>query len=214
MKTKLKQLIKNFKGLKLFVHRLIFPYNDPRPRWWIRNIINPIFNKCGKGTIIRERTRIDIVPFNVFSIGDYSIIEDFTTVNNAVGDVIIGNHTIIGLGNTIIGPVQIGDNTMLAQNIVLSGLNHQYQDVTLPSKNQPCTTSLIIIEDEVWIGANAVITAGVTIGKHSVVAAGSVVTKDVDAYTIVAGNPAKTIKKYNPDSLVWEKVNNSVEIRK
>ena len=63
----------------------------------------------------------------------------------------------------------------------------------------------ITLEDEVWIGANSVVLAGVTIGKHAVVAAGSVVTKNVPAYSVVVGNPAKVIKQYNPQTGVWER---------
>ena len=134
------------------------------------------------------------MPFNNFEIGRDSTIEDFSTVNNGVGDVIIGERTRIGLGNTLIGPVKIGNDIMLAQNIVLSGLNHGYVDISMPISDQPVETKPIVIEDEVWIGANAVVTAGVTVGKHAIVAAGSVVVKDVPPYTIVGGNPAKPLK--------------------
>jgi len=58
----------------------------------------------------------------------------------------------------------------------------------------------------VWIGANAVVVAGITIGTHSIVAAGSVVTKDVPDFTIVGGNPAKILKQYNGDTKEWERV--------
>ncbi|MDX2188866.1 MAG: DapH/DapD/GlmU-related protein [Bacteroidota bacterium] len=202
------------KRLKKIVHRVIFPSHDPRPRWWIRNIVNPVFSKYGKNTIVRQNTRIDVVPFHAFTVGSNCIIEDFAIINNAIGDVRIGNDTIIGLSNTIIGPVMIGNEVMFAQNVVLSGMNHQYKDITIASRYQPCTTNPIIVEDEVWIGANVVVTAGITIGKHSVVAAGSVVTKDVPSYTVVAGNPAKPIKTFNPQTLSWEKAHNAVEIRK
>ena len=94
---------------------------------------------------------------------------------------------------------------MLAQNIVLSGLNHSYEDLTKPMSHQKQTTSMIKVEDEVWIGANAVIVAGVTVGKHSVIAAGSIVTKDVPPFSIVAGNPAKVLKAYNPETKQWER---------
>jgi len=206
----LKSFLKKNKSIKNLVHRLIYPKNDPRPRWWIRNIVNPFTSKIGKGVIIRSNSRLDIVPFNPFIVGENSIIEDFATVNNNIGSVEIGANTIIGLGNTIIGPVQIGNDIMFAQNVVLSGLNHSYQDITTPSRNQPCTTATIIIEDEVWIGANAVITAGVTIGKHSVVAAGSVVTKNVPPYSVVGGNPAKVIKTYDFSINLWVKVKNEM----
>ena len=62
------------------------------------------------------------------------------------------------------------------------------------------------MEDDCWIGANVVITAGVKIGKHCVIAAGSVVTKDIPAFSIAAGNPAKVIKQYHATTAKWEKV--------
>lgn len=149
---------------------------------------------------------MDVLPWNRFELGRYSTIEDFATINNGVGDVIIGNNTRIGLSNTIIGPVKIGNGIMFAQNIVVSGLNHSYQDISMSIHDQPVTTAEIIIEDEAWIAANSVIVAGVKIGKHSVVAAGSVITKDVPPYSIAAGNPARLIKQYNFETKQWEKV--------
>lgn len=139
-------------------------------------------------------------------MGDYSTVEDFATVNNGVGAVHIGHHTRIGIGNVIIGPVTIGNNVILAQNIVMSGLNHTYTDITKAIDWQPTTTATITIEDDCWIAANAVITAGVTIGKHSVVAGGAVVTKSVAPFSVVAGNPAKVIKQYNAETGEWERV--------
>jgi len=101
--------------------------------------------------------------------------------------------------------VEIGDEVILAQNVIASGLNHSYEDVNIPIWRQPCTTAPIVIEDECWIGANAVLTAGIRIGKHSVVAGGSVVTKDVPPYSIAVGNPARIIKQFNPETAAWEK---------
>lgn len=152
------------------------------------------------------RTRMDVLPFNNFHLGNNSMIETFSTINNGVGEVIIGDNTIIGIGNVIIGPVVIGDNVMLAQNIVVSGLNHGYEDVNIPPKEQKVSTKLITIYDNVWIGANCVITAGVTIGKHSVIGAGSIVTKSIPDYVVAAGNPARILKKYNFETSNWERV--------
>ncbi|BAO75972.1 galactoside O-acetyltransferase [Winogradskyella sp. PG-2] len=149
---------------------------------------------------------MDVVPWNKFSLGQASTIEDFSAVNNGVGDVIIGNRTRIGLSNTIIGPVNIGNDVRLAQNVVLSGLNHNYAEIDSPIHEQGVSTKPIIIEDESWIGANVVILPGVTIGKHSIVAAASVVTKDIPKYTLAAGNPAKVLKKYNFETQEWEKL--------
>ncbi|MCW3081236.1 acyltransferase [Segetibacter sp.] len=195
--------LKSNKSLKKIVHRLLIAKNEARPRLWVSWFVNPFFHTHKRGAIIRRRVRLDVVPFNHFEIGKASVIEDFSTINNGVGDVVIGDNTLIGLGNVIIGPVQIGSNIILAQNVVISGLNHQYQDVVLPIRCQGITTRKIIIEDDCWIGANSVITAGVIIGKHSVIAAGSVVTKNIPSYCVAAGNPAKVIKQHNFETNEW-----------
>jgi acetyltransferase-like isoleucine patch superfamily enzyme len=126
------------------------------------------------------------------------VIEDFCCVNNAVGEIRIGDHTRIGLHNTVIGPVRIGSDVNLAQGVVVSGLNHRFADPGAPIARQGVNTALTVIDDDVWIGANAVVTAGVHIGRHSVIGAGSVVTKDVPAGSVAVGNPARVIKSILP----------------
>lgn len=202
------QTIKSNPTLKALVLWMLIPRNQARPRLWVQLFVNPFKHKRGKNSLVRRRTRIDVLPMNNFVLGDDSTIEDFACINNGVGDVFIGNRTRIGMSCVVIGPVTIGNDVMLAQHIVISGLNHPYEDVTVPISVQKVTTKPIKIEDETWIGANSVITAGVTIGKHCVVAAGSVVTKDVPPYSIVVGNPARIIKRYNFDTKTWEKVTN------
>jgi acetyltransferase-like isoleucine patch superfamily enzyme len=146
---------------------------------------------------------MDVLPFNKFHLGAGATIEDFCTINNGVGDVIIGDHSLVGMGNVIIGPVTIGNNVILAQNVVASGLNHEYKDPATPIHKQPVTTAPIVIDDDCWIAANVVITAGIKIGKHCVVAAGSVVTKDIPPFSVAAGNPARVIKRYDEGSKEW-----------
>jgi acetyltransferase-like isoleucine patch superfamily enzyme len=192
--------------VKEFILWTLSSPRNPRPRWWVRVFVNPFLSKKGKGSLIRRNTRMDIFPWNKFSLGKGSTIEDYVTINNGVGDVIIGNSCRIGMGNTVIGPVTLGNHVIFAQNIVLSGLNHGYQDILTPISLQPVSKSQIVIEDEVWIGANSTVVAGVTIGRHSVIAAGSVVTRNVPPYSIAAGNPARIIKQYNNETGAWEKV--------
>lgn len=192
--------------LKQLVLNAMMPKNQSRPRLWVKLFLNPFIHKKGKNARICRNSRIDLMPFNNFVLGDNSTIEDFCTINNGVGDILIGQRSRIGMSNVLIGPVTIGNDVILAQNIVMSGLNHGYEDITISPHNQPVTKKKIILEDEVWIGANSVILAGVTIGKHAVVAAGSVVTKNVPAYSVVVGNPAKVIKQYNPQTRVWERL--------
>ena len=200
------QKIKNNPKLKKAVHRLIIAKGEAKPRLWVKLFVNRWFHTYGKGSKVRRYTRMDVHPFNKFCLGNHSTIENFCTVNNGVGDVIIGNNTLIGMGNVLIGPVQVGNDVILAQNIVMSGLNHEYKNIDLPIHAQPVLVAPIVIEDECWIGANAVITAGVTVGKHSVIAAGAVVTKDIPPYSVAAGNPARVIKQYNAATDEWLKI--------
>lgn len=181
------------------------PPGQARPRWWVRRLVNPFVHQRGKGSIIRRNVILDVLPFRKFIIGKNTIIEDFSCVNNGMGDVIIGDNCAIGLRNTLIAPVTIGNNVILAQNVCLSGLNHGYVDIHTPIRDQKCTTAQITVEDDCWIGANVVITAGVTIGRHAVVAAGSVVTKDVPPFSVVGGNPAHLLRQYNAATGEWEK---------
>ena len=202
----LKEKIKSNDKLKKLVHWSILIPNQTRPRLWIKYFVNPFYHKKGNGACIRRRTRMDVVPWNKFEIGTNSTIEDFSAINNGVGAVLIGDRTKIGLSNTIIGPVTIGNDIRLAQNITLSGLNHIYEDINIPIHQQGVSTSQIVIEDGTWIGANVVVLSGITIGKHSIVAAGSVVTKDIPPYSVAVGNPSRIIKKYNFESSTWEKI--------
>jgi acetyltransferase-like isoleucine patch superfamily enzyme len=138
---------------------------------------------------------MDTPPYRQFRLGDYSVIETGACINNAVGDVIIGNHTRVGLHNTIIGPVTIGSHVNLAQGITVTALNHNFADTSKRIDEQGINTMPVTIEDDVWIGANAVVLPGVRIGTHAVVAAGAIVTKDVPPHSLVAGVPAKVIKQ-------------------
>ena len=145
--------------------------------------------------MIHHSVRMDTPPYRKFILGDYSVVESFACINNAVGDVIIGDHTRIGLHNTIIGPVTIGSHVNLAQGITVTALNHNFDDPDKKIDEQGISTTPVFIGDDIWIGANAVVLPGVTIGNHSVVAAGAVVTKDVPPHSLVAGVPAKVIKQ-------------------
>lgn len=192
----IKNYIQQHPGLKKAVYRFLMHPVKTRPNWWIRPFVG-LFIRRGKGSVIYRSVRKDITPFHPFSIGCRSVVEDYASVNNAVGEVRIGNDTRIGLHNTVIGPVHIGNRVNLAQGVVVSGLNHNYQDPGTPISLQGVSTSLITISDDVWIGANAVIAAGVTIGRHCVIGAGSVVTKDIPDCSVAVGNPAKVIKTIN-----------------
>ena len=189
-----REKLKKNPKLKKFIDWVIMNQVETRPRWFIR-LLAPLYQHRGKHSVIHRSARMDTPPYRIFSLGDYSVIESFACINNAVGDVIIGDHTRIGLHNTIIGPVEIGNNVNLAQGITVTALNHNFSDTDKRIDEQGVSTNPVTIEDDVWVGANAVILPGVTIGEHCVVAAGAVVTKDVPPHSLVAGVPAKVIRQ-------------------
>jgi acetyltransferase-like isoleucine patch superfamily enzyme len=180
--------------LKRLVDWLIMNQLETRPRWYVR-MLAPLYQHRGRHSKIYHSVRMDTPPYRKFSLGDYSVVESFSCINNAVGDVVIGDHTRIGLHNTVIGPVTIGNHVNLAQGITITALNHNFEDKSQRIDDQGVSTDPVIVGDDIWIGANAVILPGVSIGHHSVVAAGAVVTKDVPPHSLVAGVPAKIIKE-------------------
>ena len=190
-------------GLKRFLHWLLTNELTCRPRWWARLLVNPLFIKRGRGSVIRHSARLDLIPSKKFVIGNHSVIESWTTINNGVGDVIIGDNSMITTGVTIVGPVKIGDNVIVGNGTLVFGMWHNYEDINIPISKQGVGTKLTTIEDDAWIGGNVVINQGVTIGKHALVGTGSVVTKDVPPFCIVAGVPAKIIKKFDASRNQW-----------
>lgn len=108
----------------------------------------------------------------------------------------IGRYVYVGAGGSMIGPIVIGDFTMVSAGVIIVGNDHVIDTVggptrlSFPTSGRPITT----IEADCWIGQNAIIREGLTIGRGSVIAAGSVVTKSVEPYSIVGGSPARQIR--------------------
>lgn len=112
-------------------------------------------------------------------------------------NITIGDHVFINADCKFQdqGGITIDDGALIGHGVVLATLNHDMN----PEKRQQLHPAPIHIGKRVWIGANATITAGVTIGDNSVVAAGAVVTKDVPANVVVGGVPARIIKQIEHD---------------
>ena len=190
----MRQKLKDSPQLKRLLDYLIMNQRDARPRWYVR-LLAPLYQHRGRGAKIYRSVRMDTPPYRRFSLGRHSVVESFCCINNAVGDIIIGDYTRIGLHNTIIGPVTIGNHVNLAQGITVTALNHNFSEPDKRIDEQGVSTGQVVIGDDVWIGANAVVLPNVSIGCHSVIAAGAVVTKDVPDGCAVAGVPAKIIKR-------------------
>ena len=125
-------------------------------------------------------------------------------------NVQINDYVHLACGQSLI----IEDDVLIANKVYISDINHgnySGENQSFPeekAKNRKIFSKTVKICENVWIGENAIILPGVEIGKNSIIGAGSVVTKNVPENCIVAGNPAKIIKKYNFGNKKWEKVNN------
>ncbi len=120
------------------------------------------------------------------------------------GNVDIGDHSSVQTGTILIGygdrdtrdgRIVIGNHVRIAPFVQMIAGNHNFADLGRPIAAQGLTHAPIIIEDDVWVAGRVIITAGVTIGRGSILAAGAVVTKDVPPFSIMGGVPAKLIRR-------------------
>ena len=111
-----------------------------------------------------------------------------------VGKIIIGNNCTINFGCYLDNRrgIYIGNNVGIAHNSKIYTLGHDFNDSSFNTKGAP-----VIIEDNVFIFSNALIMPGVTIGEGAIVLSGSVITKNVEPWSVVGGNPAKKIRERN-----------------
>lgn len=133
-----------------------------------------ILKAAGKGLLIRQYVTIKF-PERIV-IGDHVGISEYTLLD---GD----------------GGMRIGNYVRVASHVSVIAFEHNYKDPNTPIKLQGKVSRGIVIEDDCWIGTGARILDGVTIGKGSVIGAGSVVTESIPPYSIAVGVPAKVIKK-------------------
>ena len=121
--------------------------------------------------------------------------------------IIIGSRVTIGQNFhcTCSDRVEIGDDVGITGNVTISDTIHPYDDITKPIERCQLRSKRVVIGPESKVNNGAVILPGVRIGKHCSIGANSVVTKDVPDYSVAAGNPARVIRKYNPETGIWEK---------
>lgn len=106
----------------------------------------------------------------------------------------LGARVYIGAGSYLDGDITIGNDVMLANNVAIVGGDHRYQDVGMTMFAAPREHwKPTVVGDDVWLGHGTIVLNGLTIGRGAIVAAGSVVTSDVESYAIVAGVPARKI---------------------
>ena len=180
-----------------------------------------ILGKVGRSCLIEKSVRVAL-PSRVFIgdrvfIGEYSYIDPKTistkivlgndvyisrlcrlssgSSEDYIGEVIIEDSVHVGQNCFLdgAGKLKIGKDSMLGPNVIFFTGDHDFRDPTVPIRFQGGIPKPIIVEEDVWLGANVIVLGGVTIGKGSVIAAGSVVTKDIPPYSIAVGTPAKVV---------------------
>ncbi len=137
-----------------------------------RFLVSNFIDSCGKS--LRVKFNCDISP-----------------------NIKVGHSSELGQRCLIHAGVEIGSNVIMGPDVKIYTRNHVFDSLEIPIQQQGKKQQKTIIMDDIWIGANVIILPGITIGSHSVIAAGSVVTKSVPEYAVVGGNPAKLIKVRN-----------------
>lgn len=136
-----------------------------------RMICRPIFDKCGDNVNVECGAR--------FATG---------------GGISIGSGSGLGVNCSVHGPITIGDNVMMGPDVTILTQTHNIERADIPMGLQGMRVAKVVIGNDVWIGMRVIIMPGIIIGDGDVIGAGAVVTKDVPAFAIVGGVPAKVIK--------------------
>lgn len=176
--------------------------------------IRPQFGACGSGLTVEP-------PFKYKNLqhveaGENVMIKHYCWISAIASEaepttpkIIIGSHSHIGMGATIsaIRRIVLGDHSLLARNVYISDHGHAFEDVEVPIALQGISDiGEVTVGEHSWIGQNVCILPGVTIGRHCVIGANSVVTRSLPDFSVAVGSPARVIKSYNPASRRWEKV--------
>jgi acetyltransferase-like isoleucine patch superfamily enzyme len=191
-------------------------------KWYFNLLISKILSiiyypfvskRIGKGTLIISP--IFITPAHI-SIGNKVMIwpnARIEGVSNRFGvsftpHIEIGNEVSIeqNLHLTCAGSIKIGTGTAIAANVTITDINHQYEDIQISPERQPIEVKHVSIGENCKLYNNSVILPGVHLGRHTILAANSVVMAGVyEDFIVLAGSPARIVKRYDPISKTWKK---------
>jgi acetyltransferase-like isoleucine patch superfamily enzyme len=146
---------------------------------------------------IQSSVQLDTKSGGIITIGQNTEVLNGCLLMTYGGKIVIGNNCSVNPYTILYGHgkgLKIGDNVLIAGHCLIIPSNHIFKDKNTPINKQGETSKGIIIEDDVWIAAGCKVLDGVTIRKGTIVAAGSVVNKSTEPYSIVGGVPAKLIK--------------------
>lgn len=160
-----------------------------------RLVYSPLFKSAGGG--LRTGVGVVVQGFRNISLGSRVGLNRHASLYAARGRISIGDNVFVGDFSSINAndaEITIGSNVAIAPMVLIQGANHNFDRLDIPIVDQGHTSSFVIIEDNVWIAARCTILPGVRIHSGAVIAAGSVVTRDVPPDTVVAGSPARAIR--------------------
>ena len=189
--------------------------SDQRPYWlkkWMdrvsdgyaRRVLHPQFDALGANPVFRNPRKIEVMGPNIRAGSDlHAMATNEAPISLMVwmeteGKIELGNYVALSPGVRIKSAcsIEIGDGALIAERVFITDCDwHDFYDRIFP----PGPIAPVRLEENVWIADGAIICKGVTIGRNSVVGAGSIVTSDVPPNTVVAGNPAKPIRQLDPD---------------
>ncbi len=174
------------------------------PRYWVfalrylwffkvrnRHIVTRGFVFLGPGSEVYCRRGLGRME-----LGRWVHIGRRTAIRCHEGFLRVGDKVVFGTDDTIncYLDVEIGNDCILADQVYIGDFDHRFIDASMTIRKQGIATSPVRIEDDCWIGEKASIIRGVTVGKGSVIGAGSVVARDVPPFSVAAGNPARVIR--------------------
>ena len=186
MKKGIWRYFKNAKNKLIFGHYGKNVYIHPGGQ-----IVRPRFISIGDNVRIGKNTDIYVHPKHP------GLKEFILEIGN---NVHIGNYNIIGARNSVV----LEENVLLGPGVIIVDHSHHYDNVEIPIKLQAVSEGgLVRLERDCWVGANVFIFPNVTVGRHAVIGANSIVNRDIPPYSVAVGAPAKVIKQYDFDLKQW-----------
>ncbi len=201
-------LINRIKGYIEYLYHAYFK------KTYISKRFSKSYGRFGKGSVIYLPLIYDSNR-KLVSIGERTTIlknariQLFPHLMQQEPHITIGNDCYLGYNLSLLAgaDITIGNEVLMASNILISSENHGTDpESSIPYMDQPLIGKAVAIADGCWLGERVCVLPGVSIGEKSIIGAGSVVTKNIPAYTIAVGNPAKPIKRYNFNTHIWEKI--------
>ncbi|MGK5008334.1 acyltransferase [Janthinobacterium sp. MDB2-8] len=186
-----------------------------KTRW----IYGMTFGRIGKGAWIKKpeqifgASRLNIGAGVRIERGAILYAVKYYAGKDYTGTIEIGKKTFANkhFNATSAFGIHIGDEVVFGPNVFLTDFDHGYEDIRMARlETDLVSKGPISIGDRCWLGANVFVGSGVSLGEYCVVAANSVVTKSFPAFSVIAGSPAKVVKRYDPEQRSWVKVNNKI----